>query len=72
LNLLDAARVRLESVDGIFPELIDEVEISREGVGVLVVFGGNVGPDGIGKRLVVGSAEGDLEDIPRLHVVVVF
>lgn len=68
LNLLNAATVRLHGVDGISAQLIDDFEISCESVWMLVVFGGNVGADRVGECDRVGAAEGNLEDVSRLHL----
>ena len=68
LELPDAAGVRLDGIDGIFPQLVDDLEVAGEGAGVLVVFGGDVGLDGVGELDGVGAAEGDLEDVAALHL----
>ena len=59
--------VRFEGIDGIFAQLVDAFEVAGEGAGVLVVFGGDVGCDGVGELDGVGAAEGDLEDVAGLH-----
>ena len=68
LDFADAARVRLDSVDGIFAQLVDDLEVAGEGAGVLVVFGGDVALDGVGELDGMGAAEGDLQDVAALHL----
>ena len=68
LDLSGAAGVRLDGIDGVFPQLVDDLEVAGEGAGVLVVFRGDVGLDGVGEVDGVGSAEGDLEDVAALHL----
>lgn len=39
-----------DRADGILAKLVDDLEISGESVGVLVVFGGDIGFDGVGQE----------------------
>ena len=53
----------LERSDGIFAQLVDDLQVARKSVGVLVVFSGDVGLDCVGEDEVVSSTEGYGEDI---------
>ena len=67
LDLPDAARVRFERIDGIFAQVVDDLEISREGVRVLVVLRRDVGLDGFGHGEITRAPKRDVEDVAALH-----
>ena len=67
LDLSHATTMGLSRGDGIFAQVVDDLEVAREGVRVLVVLCGDVGFDGRGKLELVCPAEGDLEDVAGLH-----
>jgi len=50
LELPYTTRVWLERGDGILSQLVDDFQVASKGIGVLVVFGGDVGPDCIGEE----------------------
>ena len=58
----------LESVDSIFAKLVDYLEVARERVRMLIVFGRYVRFDCIGEAEGVRPAEGYLQDITALHI----
>lgn len=59
-ELLDAANVWFLDVYGIGAELVDSMEVRREHVWVLVIFGGDVLFDGAGEGEGGGFSEGNL------------
>ena len=63
LQLPYATRVWLERSDGIFSQLVDDLEVASKGIGVLVVFGGDVGSDCVGEEKIVSTTEGYREDV---------
>lgn len=67
LQLPHTTDVRLERINSIFAKLVDDFQVPRKRVWVLVVLGGDVGFDGGGEEHGLGSAEGDLVEVPALH-----
>lgn len=67
LQLLDAATVRLESVDGIFAQLVDDLQVASEQVRVLVEGGANLDFDCFRQLRDMRAPEGNLEDVAALH-----
>lgn len=55
--------MRLPDVDGISPQVIDDLQVLLEHVGVLVIFGGDVLFYGGGEGEAVSLAKGQEEDI---------
>ena len=53
--------MRLDSVDGIFAELIDDLEVALKSAWMLVVLGGDVGLDSLRYLEGMCAPEGDLE-----------
>jgi hypothetical protein len=55
--------VWLERGDGIFSQLVNNLQVASKGIGVLVVFGGDVGSDCVREEKVVSATKGNGEDV---------
>ncbi len=50
-------------VDCFAAQAVDDLEVLLEHIGVLVIFAGDILPDGVGEDEAVGFAEGEEEDV---------
>ena len=60
--------MRLESVDSIFAQLVDNLQVACEQVWMLVEFAADLGFDRLRELRSVCAPEWDLEDVAALHI----
>lgn len=63
--------MRFADVDCLSAQTVNDLEVLLKHVRVLVIFAGDIFPDGVGEDEAVGFAEGEKEDVAGVLLVCV-
>ena len=63
MDLLDTTDMWLPHIHSILAQSVDNLQVIRKHIGVLIIFAGDVLLDGGGEAEAVGFAEGQKEDV---------